>query len=314
MGREVSKAPTTMKSYLALVLCSMLALQAVSMVDEDGCIPERCGKYIIISGQGVPNTDGECQKNKPADAWYAMQNPGLCTRSIVDDSICWCVVPKCKPVECGTQAFNERVGTKESKCYSEKQDNMICRQRGDLCKEIKDPYNERESRPCYCCWKPEIVIPPVSGCKDNRCGRFWQARQGKGECVNVTSVAFSKIEAEYDLRYSGSWLNKKCAPADPKSDKDCCLCLRKRPCVDRGCIEKGGMCVDMKNAQLGPSSADYGVRSEVDLDSPLGDDLCANDREMTTAGPPKQCCTCYRKKGNDDDLDDLDLDDLLTTT
>ena len=135
-------------------------------------------------------------------------------------------------------------------------------------------------------------------CRDNGCGRFWQARKGKGECVNITSVAFSKIEAEYDLRYTNQWLNKKCAPADPKSDKDCCLCMKKKPCVDKGCIGEGGMCVDMKNVQLGPNSANYGVRSEVDLDSPLGDDLCANDQGWTTAGPPKQCCTCYKKKEN----------------
>ena len=149
------------------------------------------------------------------------------------------------------------------------------------------------SRPCYCCWKSEIVIPPVSGCKDKGCGRLWQ---GKGECVNVTSVAFSKIEAEYDLRYSNAYYNKRCAPADSTSDKDCCLCLKKKPCVDKGCIQEGGMCVDMKNAQLG--NANYGVRSEVDLDSPLGDNLCANDQGWTTAGPPKQCCTCYKKKEN----------------
>ena len=47
------------------------------------CIPDECGKSIIINGQVVPNTDGECQKNKPADAWYAMQTNvyvagGLC--------------------------------------------------------------------------------------------------------------------------------------------------------------------------------------------------------------------------------------------
>ena len=108
------------------------------------CMTERCGKYIITSdGQAVPNTDGECQKNKPTDAWYAMQDPSLCRR-FSDDSICWCVVPKCKPVKCGTQAFNERVGTKESKCYSKKQDNMVCRQSGDLCKEIEDPINGSE--------------------------------------------------------------------------------------------------------------------------------------------------------------------------
>jgi len=292
-----------MKSYLALVICSILAMQAVSMNGDDEdqvlpgprCITEACGKFIIINGQVVPNTDGECQKNKPADAWYAMQNQSLCHRVPVPwngpKDYCWCVVPKCKPVKCGTQAFNDMVDTKESKCYSEKQNNMVCRQSGDLCKEIANPFNG-ESRPCYCCWKSEIVIPPVSGCKDKGCGSLWQ---GKGECVNVTSVAFSKIEAEYDLRYSNAYYNKRCAPADPKSDKDCCLCMKKKPCVDKGCIGKGGMCVDMKNAQLG--NANYGVRSEVDLDSPLGDDLCAND-PSSTSRVAKQCCTCYKKKEN----------------
>merc|ERR1719295_166737 len=78
-----------MKSYLALVICSMLAMQAVSMNGDDEdqvlpgprCITEACGKFIIINGQVVPNTNGECQKNKPADAWYAMQNQSLCHRA-----------------------------------------------------------------------------------------------------------------------------------------------------------------------------------------------------------------------------------------
>ena len=147
------------------------------------------------------------------------------------------------------------------------------------------------TKPCYCCW--ERVPSSASGCRDNGCGRLWQ---GKGECVNATSIAFSKIEAEYDLRYSNAYYNKRCAPADSASDKDCCLCLRKKPCVDKGCIEKGGMCVDMKNARL--SNPNYGPRSEVDLDSPLGDDLCANDPSTTVVGQNKQCCTCYKKKEN----------------
>ena len=101
---------------------------------------------------------------------------------------------------------------------------------------------------------------------------------------------------EFGIHYRlESCVNKRCAPSDPKSDKDC-LCLRKKPCVDKGCIGAGGMCVDMKNAQLG--NPNYGPRSEVDLNSPLGDDLCANDPPATSTRQSKQCCTCYKKKEN----------------
>ena len=114
----------------------------VQPVPAEQCRPERCGEYIIINEQGVPNTDGECQKKKPVDAWYAMQDQGLCRRSpLTSKDHCWCVVPKCKPVQCGTQAFNEMVNAKESRCYSEKQDDMTCQQSEKLCKEIKSPFN-----------------------------------------------------------------------------------------------------------------------------------------------------------------------------
>jgi len=288
-----------MMSYLLFITCSLLALQADGMEDfvdkpqTERCRPYGCGEYIITgNGKSQPNKDGECQKQQPAAGtyWYAMQSQKLCQRWIwpgpqVSIKPCWCVVPKCKPVRCGTRA-----APAGSKCYHEKQPNMECKQSGNLCKEITDP-KTGDTKPCYCCWERDIQ--PASGCKDNGCGRFWQ---GKGECVNATSIAFSKIEAEYDLRYSNAYYNKRCAPADSTSDKDCCLCLRKKPCVDKGCIEKGGMCVDMKNARL--SNPNYGPRSEVDLDSPLGDDLCANDPSTTVVGQNKQCCTCYKKKEN----------------
>ena len=46
-------------------------MQAISMNGDDedqvlpglkACFPEECGKFIIINGQVVPNTDGQCQK------------------------------------------------------------------------------------------------------------------------------------------------------------------------------------------------------------------------------------------------------------
>ena len=118
-----------------------MKVEDVQPVPAEECRPERCGKYIIINGQGVPNTDGECQKKKPADgtAWYAMQHQDLCQKwmwpgPVVSKDPCWCVVPKCKPVKCGSSA-----APAGSKCYPEEQPNMECRQSENLCKEIRDP-------------------------------------------------------------------------------------------------------------------------------------------------------------------------------
>ena len=124
------------------------ALQADGMEDfvdkpqTERCRPYGCGEYIITrNGKSQPNKDGECQKQQPAAGtyWYAMQSQKLCQRWIwpgpqVSIKPCWCVVPKCKPVRCGTRA-----APAGSKCYHEKQPNMECKQSGNLCKEITDP-------------------------------------------------------------------------------------------------------------------------------------------------------------------------------
>ena len=86
--------------------------------------------------------------------------------------------------------------------------------------------------------------------------------------------------------------------SDSKSNKDCCLCLKKKvqkTCQDSGCMEMGGMCVDMKNTYLKKNQF---PRNVVDVSKPIGgffggDRLCVNPN-----GPEKKmCCQCYQRKG-----------------
>ena len=87
-----------------------------------------------------------------------------------------------------------------------------------------------------------------------------------------------------------------CTSSDPQSDKDCCLCLRKReqPCKDNGCSNSGGMCIDMKNVYLGENQF---PRDVVDISKRLGHgNLCTNPN-----GPEKKkCCECYQRKSQGD--------------
>ena len=75
--------------------------------------------------------------------------------------------------------------------------------------------------------------------KDNGCGRLWQWKE---ECVNATSIAFSKIKAEYDLRYSNQYDSKRCAPAGSLRDKDHSYLYRVPPLGANMC-EKGQRCL-----------------------------------------------------------------------
>ena len=87
-----------------------------------------------------------------------------------------------------------------------------------------------------------------------------------------------------------------CVTSDAKSNKDCCLCLRKRvqPCKDNGCMSNGGLCVDIKNSYLSTSRF---PRNVVNIRKPIvgqnGTSLCTNPN-----GPEKKmCCQCYEIKG-----------------
>ena len=108
----------------------------------------------------------------------------------------------------------------------------------------------------------------------------------------MTRTSWDEIEAGFDLRYSSPGANRRCTPSDPKDDKDCCLCLKKKPCMDNGCMEEGGMCVDMKNAYLRDNMF---PKNTLDLAQDLGDDLCRKDTKFTDK-TDKSCCRCYKKK------------------
>ena len=62
--------------------------------------------------------------------------------------------------------------------------------------------------------------------------------------------------------------------------------------MDNGCMEEGGMCVDMKNAYLRDNMF---PKNTLDLAQDLGDDLCRKDTKFTDK-TDKSCCRCYKKK------------------
>ena len=106
--------------------------------------------------------------------------------------------------------------------------------------------------------------------------------------MNGTQVDWTKAEAKYDLRYFNPYYNKRCRAS--VGDKDCCLCVRKRPCKDKGCYARGGKCVDMKNSYV---SFNLFPRHFVNLGERIpGDALC---KDTSTAGG-KKCCECFKRK------------------
>ena len=115
---------------------------------------------------------------------------------------------------------------------------------------------------------------------------------GQGQCVKVTKEPWAEIMDGYDLRYTNPWTNKKCA--DPSGgDKDCCLCMKKRTdCKDKGCFEKGGMCVDLKNSYLGNQNS-FPI-SAVNLGAKIDGDLCKGIAYAKQPG----CCECYKRKND----------------
>ena len=107
--------------------------------------------------------------------------------------------------------------------------------------------------------------------------------------MDRTQVDWSIADAKYDLTYFNPWYNKRCRASS--GDKDCCLCLRKRPCKDEGCYARGGMCVDIKNTHT--MSFNFFPRHFVNLGERIpGDDLCKD----TSATGGKKCCECFKRK------------------
>ena len=178
------------------------------------------------------------------------------------------------------------------------------------------------SKVCQCCWKlmdPDDETTTTSPPIDNSCedvnDQCKTRMQGLGECVNTTSVDdWSSLSIKYD-QWGDSYSNQFCRPSNGGLiQKDCCRCMKKRPCRDGGCYENGGRCVDMKAAHIylnyhgathhGAASRSLLGRSlkpffttdngQVDLSNRIdGDGLCQSE-------DPKQrsCCECYQRVSN----------------
>ena len=76
-------------------------------------------------------------------------------------------------------------------------------------------------------------LSPPRSCLDQGCS---QRLRGYGECVNVTSMPWSEVTANY--RWSGSYNNRYCKSPNP-NEKNCCVCMERQKCTDTGCEAKG---------------------------------------------------------------------------
>merc|ERR1712178_595914 len=125
------------------------------------------------------------------------------------------------------------------------------------------------SKDCRCCWSPRTTTTtttttkmtsgtnstitttttttitttttttpntPTPSCLDSR-DQCKRTMGGLGVCVNITSIngqdEWSQLSNIYDFSNGGSsWANRFCGPSDKNLQKDCCVCLKKRPCKD----------------------------------------------------------------------------------
>jgi len=122
-------------------------------------------------------------------------------------------------------------------------------------------------------------------CQDTGCGKLWK---GQGRCVNMTSLPYDELVHAYDL--SSNKVNIKNDPplcSSPDSDKECCRCLKPKSCLDNGCEERRGRCVDMLKADLKGKKFPLNT---VDLTAKIeGEELC---RGFET----ENCCECFKLK------------------
>jgi len=247
-----------------------------------------CCKRISCNDRTCKLNGGQCSPT-PIAGKNCTQNQRRCGPNSVNGKICYCctdkvassttptpptspMVPICRDVACTKNG---------GRCSRTLISGMDCKKNSLEC------FLQGAGRGCYCC-KPKNEAK----CNDNRlCKRLWG---NQGGCVNITSMPFQDLEAQYDLNSANPTYNRYCTTSDAKSNMDCCICLRKRkqPCKDNGCLEKGGMCIDMKNSYLRENQF---PRDVVDISKPIqgAGDLCSNPN-----GPQKKmCCQCYQRKG-----------------
>merc|ERR1711962_304196 len=150
------------------------------------------------------------------------------------------------------------------------------------------------------------AIPEIDRCFDFGCASILE---GQGQCVNITEISTTEewniFKSMYDVNFNSSSYNHLCGPyLDKPGNKDCCKCMKKKPCRDLGCFKNGGKCVNMKTTDLQQFS--YPPMNQIDFPVKIaGNGLCADPEGGTAdevarqaAGDPS-CCQCYKRRNMD---------------
>ena len=143
-------------------------------------------------------------------------------------------------------------------------------------------------------WKTLSFLEANSPCQDVGCNSLWG---GRGECVSLFHNKWSSIESKYNVSVHPKEITDKilCQPSNmayKDINRDCCRCFYKpdippTKCTDNGCGAKGGLCVNLLDADL--TKPDLFPRNTVDLDQRLEEGLCHKPNE-------RHCCDCYLMK------------------
>ena len=270
------------------------------------------GGFCVEKKNGwVSNKEG-CGDDMPISPIIGHYAVGSCGQPYPQNMTCKGCIPQCNDIGCkriGGQCSFFNVTEEISR--QENLPLLNCTINTGLCS--KNFLSSREG-PCWCCTEVKTDPPVDNSCKDvnDQCKR---RMQGLGECVNATSVDdWSILSIKYDL-WGDSYSNQFCQPADGSLKKDCCRCMKRRPCRDGGCYENGGKCVDMKKAHIYLSyygvTHHHGVASrsllgrsfapffttengQVDLSNRIdGDGLCQSENPKRSS-----CCECYQRVSN----------------
>merc|ERR1719495_1587848 len=105
------------------------------------------------------------------------------------------------------------------------------------------------------CKKTCGACTDVSTCQDEGCSGLWG---GHGTCVDLYHNKWSWIESNYNVSVDPKEITDKtlCKPSEKAykdPNRDCCRCFYSPAppqCSDNGCKARGGLCVNLLNANL----------------------------------------------------------------
>ena len=147
--------------------------------------------------QGIPSCNnracklngGQCSAT-PIPGKNCTQNQSLCGPNSVNGRLCYCCTDQVTPI-CADVACTKNGG----RCSKTLLPGMDCKRNMLEC-----TWREAD-RGCYCC-KPKNEAK----CIDNGTCKRFQGNQGV--CVNITSMPFQDIEAQYDLNSANPSYNR----------------------------------------------------------------------------------------------------------